>query len=82
MMQSVLLFGMPGPLELALILVVVLLVFGSSRLPELGHALGKAIRSFKAGMTGVADEKDEKNEATGANTTMETTEKNEQKSNH
>jgi len=37
-------FGMP---ELIVILVIVLVVFGAGRLPEIGGALGKSIRNFK-----------------------------------
>jgi sec-independent protein translocase protein TatA len=40
-------FGMP---ELCVVLVIVLLVAGPSRLPQLGRALGGGIRSFKKGM--------------------------------
>ena len=36
-----------GPMELILILVVALMVFGPRRLPEIGAALGKAIREFR-----------------------------------
>ncbi|PWT92903.1 MAG: twin-arginine translocase TatA/TatE family subunit [Acidobacteria bacterium] len=42
-----------GPIgfqELVLILVILLLVFGASRLPEIGKGLGKAISGFKQGM--------------------------------
>jgi sec-independent protein translocase protein TatA len=45
-------FGMP---ELIIILVIVLVVFGAGRLPEIGGALGKSIRNFKK----AADGKDE-----------------------
>ncbi len=38
---------MPGPLELILILLIVLLVFGAKKLPEIGRSLGKGIREFK-----------------------------------
>ena len=38
---------MPGPLELILILLIVLLVFGANKLPEIGRSLGKGIREFK-----------------------------------
>lgn len=38
-----------GASELIVILMIVLLVFGGSRLPQLGESLGKTIRSFKRG---------------------------------
>ena len=44
--------SMPGPLEIVVILVVVLLLFGAKRLPEIGSSLGKGIRSFKSSVTG------------------------------
>ena len=39
--------SMPGPLEALMVLVVVLLLFGAKRLPEIGRALGEGIREFK-----------------------------------
>ena len=45
-----------GLTELLIILLVVLLIFGASRLPGVGSALGKGIRSFKTSVTG-EDEK-------------------------
>ena len=39
--------GMPGPLELIIILVIVVLVFGGKRLKNLGGDLGGAIKGFK-----------------------------------
>jgi sec-independent protein translocase protein TatA len=42
-------FGMP---ELIVVLVIVLLVFGAGRLPEIGGALGKSIRNFKKASNG------------------------------
>ena len=45
-----------GLTEIVLILLVVLLIFGASRLPGVGSALGKGIRSFKTSVTG-EDEK-------------------------
>lgn len=44
-------FGLGIP-ELLIIFVVVVLIFGASRLPELGSGLGKAIRGFKDSLTG------------------------------
>jgi sec-independent protein translocase protein TatA len=42
-------FGMP---ELIIILVIVLVVFGAGRLPEIGSALGKSIKNFKRSSDG------------------------------
>ena len=43
-----------------LILLVIVLLFGYRRLPELGHALGKGIGAFKTGLDGkAADDKDD-----------------------
>ncbi len=43
--------------ELLVILAVVLLLFGSKRLPELGRSLGQAMREFQRGLKGGDDEK-------------------------
>jgi sec-independent protein translocase protein TatA len=40
-----------GPLEIAVILVVALVVFGPKRLPELGKSMGKGIREFKGSLS-------------------------------
>ena len=44
-------FGM-GPMELGIILVIVVVLFGAKRLPEIGSGFGKAIKNFKAGISG------------------------------
>jgi len=44
-------FGNMGVMEIALILVVVLLLFGARRLPEIGSSFGKSIREFKKGLS-------------------------------
>ena len=52
----------PGPLEIIVILVIVLIVFGPKRLPDLGRSLGRGMREFKDSVTG--KDKDELPEAT------------------
>jgi sec-independent protein translocase protein TatA len=42
--------------ELVIILVIALVIFGGSRLPQLGEGLGKAIRGFKKGVSDSTDE--------------------------
>ncbi len=49
-------FGGLGIWEVLLILLVLLLVFGPRRLPELGGALGKGIREFKRSVTDIRSE--------------------------
>ena len=44
-------FGL-GITELLVLMIIVLIVFGASRLPEIGSGLGKAIRGFKESVTG------------------------------
>jgi len=42
-------FMSPGPLEIIVILLVVLLLFGAKRLPDLARSLGKSLNEFKRG---------------------------------
>ena len=42
--------GMPGPFELIIILIIVLLIFGGKRLKNIGGELGGAIKGFKSSM--------------------------------
>lgn len=42
-------FGTPGPFEMILILVAILLLFGAAKLPDLAKALGKSLGEFKKG---------------------------------
>lgn len=48
-------FGM-GPMELAIILVIVLVVFGAKRVPEIGASFGKGIREFKRSISDVQEQ--------------------------
>jgi sec-independent protein translocase protein TatA len=45
-----------GPLEICVVLIIALVVFGPKRLPELGKSLGKGIQEFKGTITGGHDE--------------------------
>jgi len=44
--------GLDNPLHLAILLLIVLLIFGARRLPELGRSLGEGMRGFKDAITG------------------------------
>jgi len=48
--------GMPGPMELIVILIIVVIIFGAGKLPQIGEGMGKAIRNFK----GAVSENEEK----------------------
>ena len=39
-----------GPLEIGMIVLVILLLFGATRLPKLGKSMGQSIRGFKTGL--------------------------------
>lgn len=46
-----------GPFELIIVLVIVVIIFGVGRLPEIGGAVGKAIREFRQATTPEEEEK-------------------------
>jgi sec-independent protein translocase protein TatA len=48
--------GNIGPLEIAIVLIIALIVFGPKRLPELGRSLGKGIREFRSSIGGRDDD--------------------------
>ena len=50
-MQAMAVFA-PGPLEIGIVLLIVLLIFGPKRLPDLGRSLGSGMREFKDSITG------------------------------
>ena len=52
-------FGL-GTTELVIVLVIVILVFGVSKIPQLGKGLGEGIRNFKSAIKAVNEEPEEK----------------------
>ncbi len=44
-----------GPLEIAVVLIIVLIIFGPKRLPELGQSMGRGIREFRHSISGDKD---------------------------
>ena len=57
-----LMIGMPGPLELGLILLIVLLIFGASRLPKIFRSFGSGVSEFKKGLKEGEEEEGKKPE--------------------
>ena len=47
--------NMPGPFEILVIFLVILLLFGGKKIPEVGKALGEGIREFKKALQGKSD---------------------------
>jgi len=54
----------PGMGELFILLIIVLVVFGAGKLPQVGRSLGDAISEFKAGINKKNDDKDKDKETT------------------
>jgi sec-independent protein translocase protein TatA len=67
-MNHYLLFGNLGAGEVILIALIILLLFGGKKIPELMKGIGKGVKSFKDGMSGISEEinsVDEKNPSEG-----------------
>lgn len=54
-MNSILFIGGLGTTEVLVIVLVILLLFGGKKIPELMHGMGKGVRSFKEGMNDVSE---------------------------
>ncbi len=52
-----------GPLEIAIVLVIVLVIFGPKRLPQLGRSLGRGMRELKDGLSSVKIDDDDDDDA-------------------
>ena len=48
-----------GPIEIAIVAIIALIIFGPKRLPELGKSLGDGMREFKASISGENDDEDD-----------------------
>jgi len=58
--------------ELGIVLAILLLIFGTSRLPQVGSSLGRGIRAFKHGVSGTDEIEDGKTEKPSANSDEKT----------
>ncbi len=53
-----------GPWEIGLILVIILIIFGVGKLPQIGNAIGKGIREFRQGQRGEEEQLEAKGKST------------------
>ena len=65
-------FGL-GTWELLLILLIILVIFGAGKLPEIGGSLGKALKNFKSSTKSTGDGDDEAPKDSSAHNTKDTT---------
>jgi len=61
----------PGPTEIIIILLIVLLLFGARKIPQIGESLGKGIMNFKNALQGKDTEQDTQDKQDNTNTTKE-----------
>ena len=48
-----------GPLEIAVVLIIALVILGPKKLPEMGRSVGKGMREFKSAVTGDSNDNDQ-----------------------
>lgn len=65
-MNNLFLFWVPTGWELIIVLVIVLILFGANRLPQLAKGMGESIRNFKSGMSEAEAEDEKKDKAKSA----------------
>lgn len=70
-MNTLLFLGSLGFQEILVIALVVLLLFGGKKIPELMRGLGKGVKSFKDGMSGLEDPEEKKEEEKKENSDKE-----------
>lgn len=58
--MKLLLFGNLGLGEILIIALIILLLFGAKKIPELMHGMGKGVKSFKDGINGIENPSDKK----------------------
>lgn len=63
MVLSSIILGMPGPWEIILIVLVVLLIFGGRKIPELMKGLGQGMKEFKKATKDDGDNNDDENKS-------------------
>jgi sec-independent protein translocase protein TatA len=64
--MNLLAFGWPGTTELIIFMIIIVIIFGSARLPSLMRNLGRSANEFKAGMRDPVSSLKEEEEATGS----------------
>jgi sec-independent protein translocase protein TatA len=69
-----------GPWEIALILVIILIVFGVGKLPQVGSSIGNGLRSFKKAQAGEEEEEEEKKKEPAAASPKDATDNKTEKS--
>ena len=57
-------FGGIGPMEIAIVLVIALIVLGPKKLPDAGRSLGRGLREFKESVSGGGEEREQLAERT------------------
>ena len=70
--------SMPGPMELVLIFLVILLLFGAKRIPDILRSFGEGIKEFKKGMSNLTDSNSNPSHDNSSNAAS----KNQQNSDH